>query len=131
MTPGPEAAGVPACHSRLWHACTVTADARQPERTPDGRYIVVGGRRWRATDPDIPEDAAARLRRHLMAARRAVGTARRTRDVAAERAARARVHTAKVALGERGTPWWEQEDAERRTRWSDGLAALDDGTADA
>ncbi|WP_189552503.1 hypothetical protein [Streptomyces lavendofoliae] len=109
----------------------MTADARQPERTPDGRYIVVGGRRWRATDPDIPEDAAARLRRHLMAARRAVGTARRTRDVAAERAARARVHTAKVALGERGTPWWEQEDAERRTRWSDGLAALDDGTADA
>ncbi|MFF8386948.1 hypothetical protein [Streptomyces kanasensis] len=103
----------------------MTADARQPDRTPDGRYIVVDGRRWRATDPDVPDDAAARLRSHLMAARRAVGAARRARDPEAESAARARVHTAKVALGERGTPWWEQDAAQRRTRWSEGLAALD------
>ncbi|MFD3568670.1 hypothetical protein [Streptomyces sp. NPDC058667] len=27
-----------------------------PEHTADGRYIVVGGRRWRATDPDVPEE---------------------------------------------------------------------------
>ena len=27
-----------------------------PERTPDGRYIVVDGRRWRATDPSLPEE---------------------------------------------------------------------------
>ncbi|MCK8678756.1 hypothetical protein [Streptomyces lichenis] len=96
-----------------------------PDRTPDGRYVVIGGRRWRATDPDIPEEPAARLRSHLMAARRAVGAARRADDPAAERAARDRVQTAKVALGERGTPWWEQSPAERRTRWQDGLAALD------
>ncbi|MFF4553869.1 hypothetical protein [Streptomyces sp. NPDC001422] len=102
----------------------MTADTG-PDRTPDGRYVVVGGRRWRATDPQIPEDVAARLRSHLMAARRAVAAARRAQDPEAERAARTRVHRSKVALGERGTPWWEQSDAERRARWREGLAALD------
>ncbi|MDT0494647.1 hypothetical protein RM717_29520 [Streptomyces griseus] len=99
-------------------------DADQPERTPDGRYIVVNGRRWRATDPEIPEEVAADLRRHLMAARRGVAAARRNQDPAAEKLARSRVHTAKVALGERGTPWWEQPVVERRRRWEDGAAEL-------
>lgn len=102
----------------------------QPERTPDGRYIVVNGRRWRATDPEIPEEAAAGLRRHLMAARRAVAAARRNEDRAAEAVARSRVHTAKVALGERGTPWWEQPVTERRLRWEAGAAELDAGGAE-
>lgn len=93
------------------------------ERTPDGRYVVVDGRRWRASDPEIPEDVAAALRRELMAARRAVGAALRAGDAAAERAARARVQAAKVALGERGTPWWEQTADERRARWEAGLPA--------
>ncbi|ROQ23242.1 hypothetical protein EDD98_7692 [Streptomyces sp. PanSC19] len=106
----------------------MTADARRPARSPDGRYVIVNGRRWRATDPDVPPDVAARLRSHLMAARRAVATARRAQDEEAERAARARVHMAKVALGERGTPWWDQQETERRARWSEGLAALDQGT---
>ncbi|MFE8935898.1 hypothetical protein ACFYNX_00170 [Streptomyces sp. NPDC007872] len=97
----------------------------RPEHTPDGRYVVIGGRRWRATDPDIPPEAAAKLRSLLMAARRAVGAARRENDARAERAARARVHTAKVALGERGEPWWEQSPAERRARWTRGLEALE------
>ncbi|WP_411111539.1 hypothetical protein [Streptomyces sp. c-19] len=97
----------------------------QPERTPDGRYIVVDGRRWRATDPDIPPEPAGRLRGHLMAARRGVAAARRKDDTEAERAARARVHQAKVALGERGDPWWEQSTTERTARWRDGLKALD------
>ncbi|MGW7267469.1 hypothetical protein [Streptomyces sp. NPDC054842] len=105
----------------------MTADAR-PDRTPDGRFIIVGGRRWRATDPRIPEDVAARLRSHLMAARRAIAAARRAEDREAERAARARVQLAKVALGERGTPWWEQSDPQRRVRWSEGLAELDGPT---
>ncbi|WP_326948317.1 MULTISPECIES: hypothetical protein [unclassified Amycolatopsis] len=96
----------------------------EPERTPDGRFIVVDGRRWRATDPEIPEEDAARLRSLLMRARRDVGTARRGQDIDAEREARSRVHTAKVALGERGTPWWEQDSAQRRQRWQDGLDAL-------
>ncbi|WP_313536978.1 hypothetical protein [Sphingomonas sp.] len=41
-----------------------------------------------------------------MAARRAVGAARRKGDVAAEAAARAVVDRAKRQLGERGLPWW-------------------------
>ncbi|NHC15731.1 hypothetical protein [Motilibacter deserti] len=93
---------------------------RRAERTPDGRYVVIDGRRWRATDPLLPEDVAARLRSELMSARRAVGQALRARDAAAERAARDRVHAAKVALGERGTPWWEQSEDERRARWEAG-----------
>ena len=56
-----------------------------PERTPDGRYVVIDGRL-----KGTPE----------------------------ERRARAGVQAAKVALGERGTPWWEQSDDERRRRWS-------------
>ena len=93
------------------------------ERTPDGRYVVIDGRRWRATDPDLPEDVAARLRSELMSARRAVGAALRSGDADAERAARARVHAAKTALGERGTPWWEQTPQERRARWEAGLTS--------
>jgi uncharacterized protein len=92
------------------------------ETTDDGRYIVVKGRKWRATDPAIPEDAGAELRKALMAARRDVGTA--LRQGADPRAARRRVQIAKVALGERGTPWWEQSDDERRARWERGLREL-------
>ena len=91
------------------------------ERTPDGRYVVIDGRRWRATDPLIPEDVAAELRKELMSARRAVGVALKAGDAGAERAARDRVQRAKTALGERGTPWWEQTDDERRARWESGL----------
>ena len=89
--------------------------SEQPERTPDGRYLVIDGRRWRATDPAIPEERRAELTRILMAWRREV---RRTKGTDEERAARAGVQAAKVALGERGTPWWEQSDDERRERWS-------------
>ena len=91
------------------------------ERTEDGRNVVVGGRRWRATDPAVPEEVAAVLRRELMSARRAVGGALRSGDAEAERAARARVQRSKTALGERGTPWWEQSDEQRRERWESGL----------
>jgi len=84
------------------------------ERTEDGRYIVVAGRRWRATDPMIPPERSAELRSALMAWRREV---KATRGTAAERTARDGVQAAKVALGERGTPWWEQTDAERQHRW--------------
>ncbi|MFD3701071.1 hypothetical protein ACFWUZ_33930 [Streptomyces sp. NPDC058646] len=97
-----------------------------PARTPDGHYVLIDGRRWRATDPDLPDEVSARLRSHLMSARRAVAAALRSHDEQAEREARRRVHTAKVALGERGTPWWEQDAAQRRARWQDGLAALDE-----
>ncbi|WP_030805420.1 hypothetical protein [Streptomyces sp. NRRL F-2799] len=96
--------------------------ADPPQKTPDGHFVVINGRRWRAADPDVPEEVAARLRRHLMAGRRGV---RDAQDGEAVRVARARVQGAKVALGERGTPWWEESGEERRRRWEEGLARLD------
>ena len=78
-----------------------------PERTLDGHHVVIDGRRWRASDPRIPEERRQELVAELMSARRAVGAAKRSGDAAAERVARDRVHAAKVALGERGPRWWE------------------------
>ena len=89
------------------------------EHTDDGHFVIIEGRRWRATDPAIPEEVAAELRKVLMAARREVGRLLRAGEDPAP--ARARVQQAKVALGERGTPWWEQTDDERRARWEQGL----------
>ncbi|UOR15782.1 hypothetical protein [Qipengyuania aquimaris] len=64
------------------------------------------GRLWRASNPDLPAAERAKLVDRLMDARRAVGAALKTGDQAAEKAARADVHEAKVALGERGPVWW-------------------------
>lgn len=69
-----------------------------PIRTPDGRYIVVRGRLWRATRPDLPEAERAAHVSELSSARRAIK--------AGDLTARARVQAAKVALGERGPVWW-------------------------
>ncbi|MBZ6379735.1 hypothetical protein B5C34_14970 [Pacificimonas flava] len=80
--------------------------AADPQRTPDGRYIIVDGRLWRAANPDLSRDDHSRLVSELMSARRAVGSATRSGDETAEREARGRVHAAKVALGERGPVWW-------------------------
>ena len=74
----------------------------------DERYFVVGNRRWRRSDPAIPDGHRSELVSELMAARRAVGAAQRAGDADALAAARRRVQDAKVALGERGAPWWEE-----------------------
>lgn len=88
----------------------------EPEPTSDGRYLVIEGRRWRATDPAIPEKRRQELTNILMAWRREV---RRTRGTEEERTSRDGVQAAKLALGERGQPpWWEQSEAEREARWS-------------
>jgi hypothetical protein len=79
-----------------------------PQKTEDGHYVIIDGRRWRATDPNLPEDRRRELVSELMSARRAVGAAKRSDDASAERTARDRVQAAKVALGERGTPWWQR-----------------------
>ncbi|MBU2666007.1 DUF3253 domain-containing protein [Actinoplanes bogorensis] len=84
--------------------------------TADGRYIVVSGRRWRATDPAIPEKLRQELVDELMAARRLVRTDPAT--------ARPRVQDAKVALGERGDPWWEPTPDGRRERLAAAMRAL-------
>ena len=79
--------------------------------TDDERWLVVDGRRWRRQDPALPEDVAARLKSHLGRGR--------------SRGERRRTDLAKRGLGERGTPWWEQGDVERRERWERSLAELD------
>jgi hypothetical protein len=78
------------------------APPTDPERTADGRFLIIDGRRWRASDPSIPDALRAELVAELMAARR---TQQRTR-----------VQDAKVALGERGEPWWEPTEAGQRAR---------------
>ncbi|GED22322.1 hypothetical protein [Halomonas halmophila] len=80
-----------------------------PLTTPDGRYIVVRGRLWRCTNPDLPEAQRQYWVKQLMQARRDVGQAKRAKDAQAERDARARVDEAKRALGERGPVWWQDD----------------------
>ena len=74
-------------------------------RTPDGRYLVVRGRLWRATNPHLPERDTELLVTALMDARRQLRGKRSAVDRAAARAA---VDAAKVALGERGPVWWDE-----------------------
>ena len=74
--------------------------------TPDGRYFLVRGRLWRCSNPTLDPAIRERLVGELMAARSAVGRALRSGDREAEKAARAAVDSAKHALGERGTVWW-------------------------
>lgn len=78
---------------------------RYPQ-TPDGKYFVVRGRLWRCTNPALTEEERAPLVQDLMHARRDVKTALKSGDSEALREARARVDTAKIALGERGPVWW-------------------------
>ena len=74
--------------------------------TPDGRYFVVEGRLWRCANPSLDPEVKDKLTRRLMRARRAVLEGLRTRDHALVREARRRISQIKVALGERGAPWW-------------------------
>lgn len=80
--------------------------APPPLRTPDGRYLVVRGRLWRATNPYLSEERRATLVAELMVARSRVHRARRAGDAAALKTAGEQVHAAKMALGERGPVWW-------------------------
>ena len=75
--------------------------------TPDGRYFVVRGRLWRASNPALAPATRERLVKEMMAARRAVGVAKRQGDTKAETAAHNAVDRAKIALGERGPAWWD------------------------
>ncbi|MFK5689239.1 2-polyprenylphenol hydroxylase [Ornithinimicrobium sp. LYQ92] len=89
----------------------------------DARWLVVNGRRWRRQDPDLPEEAAARLLSHLGRGRSAVRALRKDGEDPAP--ARHRVSLAKHGLGERGTPWWEQDAEAKEHRWQEALAELD------
>jgi hypothetical protein len=71
--------------------------------TPDGRYLVVRGRLWRAFDPGLAADRREALVRQLMDARRAL---RRDAPEHGRAAARKQVEDTKRGLGERGPVWW-------------------------
>jgi hypothetical protein len=92
---------------------------------------VVRGRLWRRSDPAPSDDRRAALVSELMDARRIIGRAGRSGDSAAVTAARARVHAAKVALGERGPVWWDDGAPDlnrhlaRNTPYAEWFAALD------
>jgi hypothetical protein len=100
--------------------------------TPDGRYFVVRGRLWRIPDPNLPQEERDRLVSDLMAARRDVGKGLRSGDDAAVGEARRRVDLAKRALGERGSPWWDDGAPDlnrhlvRNTAYADWFASLGD-----
>ena len=98
--------------------------SQSEDPTEGGRWIVVDGRRWRATDPHLPERLRQELVDALMAARRSVAVAKGGDDAPTERAARSEVHQAKVALGERGDPWWEPSETGRRKRARAAVMAL-------
>ena len=79
-------------------------------QTPDGRYIVVRGRLWRRSNPKLADAERQEHVDDLMHARRAVSAAQRCQDRLAEKEARAAVHRAKIALGERGPVWWDGDE---------------------
>jgi hypothetical protein len=74
--------------------------------TPDGRYFVVRGKLWRMSNPDLDAVRKTALVQDLMAARRAVKIAKSSGDERAESNAHRAIDTAKRALGERGSVWW-------------------------
>lgn len=101
-----------------------------PPVTPDGRYIVVRGRLWRAANPHLAPGLRQLLVNTLMKARREVRRAKRDKDADAERTARVAINAAKIALGEHGPPWWSDRAADlnrhmaRNTsyaKWYEGL----------
>jgi hypothetical protein len=91
-------------------------EAARGELTADGRYVVVDGRRWRASDPGVPDSLRKELIAELMAARRDVRSEPET--------ARPRVQDAKVALGERGDPWWNPTPEGQRERLAAAMRTL-------
>ncbi|UQA56865.1 hypothetical protein [Polyangium aurulentum] len=88
--------------------------------TPDGRYFVVRGRLWRCSNPALEPRQRAALTKALMRARSDVRRALGAEDRDAEKDARARVHEAKVDLGERGPVWWSDgaPDYNRHMVWN-------------
>lgn len=92
---------------------------------PDDHHFVVDGRRWRRTDPALPEDLAAALRSHLGRGRNAVRRAERDGDDEALAAARRRNGLAKHGLGERGPEWWTRPEADRVADARRALEELD------
>lgn len=100
------------------------ASSKQVDRTSDGHYIIVNGRKWRATDPAIPQTELEELR-HFLALGRSGSRKSQTKTEDDIKAARQYTGLAKLGLGERGQPvWWEDSLEGRKKRWSAALEQL-------
>ena len=91
----------------------------------DDRWLVINGRRWRRTDPELPADIVEALKSHLGRGRSAVRIAKKDDDPDAASRARRRVNLAKHGLGERGERWWEMTIEDRLARAREALEQLD------
>ena len=107
----------------------VSQSNSQPPLTPDGRYIVVRGRLWRAADPALSAHDRQRGVDLLMSARREVRAAKG--DAGRLAIARSDVQAAKEMLGERGPVWWSDGAPDynrylaRNTPYAEWYAALE------
>ncbi|TSI14928.1 biopolymer transporter Tol [Brevibacterium aurantiacum] len=88
------------------------------------KWMVIKGRKWRRTDPELPEEMVAELKSHLGTARNAVRTAQKTGTDEEVSAARNRVSIAKHGLGERGDYWWQMDVGQRIARAEESLDRL-------
>jgi hypothetical protein len=96
-----------------------------PDEAGASHSIEIDGRRWRATDPSIPPALRQELVEELMRARRAIKLLRVVGDAGLLADAHRQAHAAKVALGERGDPWWERPTATgQRDRVEAAILAL-------
>ena len=98
----------------------------QPTPDDDDRWFVIKGRRWRRTDPALPDDLVERLKSHLGRGRSGVRVAKLADgDDGAIAAARHRVSLAKHGLGERGPYWWVRSESDRIAQAKAALDELD------
>src|SRR5687768_6238617 len=101
--------------------------------TLDSVHLVVRGRLWRLSNPDLDPQGRECIVNGLMAARRAVCSVRF--DPNALAGIRGRVDAAKRALGERGPVWWSDGEPDynrqmvRDTPYAEWFASLKRNTA--
>ena len=104
----------------------LAAMTREVERTDDGRYVVVDGRRWRTADPALPgrrpRAAAAPPRRRPVRRAHAPGGRATTRPW---RPPGRGCSWPRPGWGSAGPAWWDQDDDARRARWEAALRELD------
>ena len=102
---------------------------RSADADPDGglgeRWLIINGRRWRRTDPCLPNDLVEALKSHLGKGRSSVRLAKKSGDDGLVAEARRRVGLAKHGLGERGPYWWDEPEGDRIARARNALAELE------